>query len=130
MNLKRVLKVKDELQRVQDMAISRNAYVLLCLSNFPQFFKNLAKICSFDDIRLQKHWGSEAITKLQDVLVVKLKKDNKKRSTKNGRLLLRTLYKGIWARTMRSIIMSIKENGLFVLLKVRGTVPTTLILRA
>lgn len=78
MNLKRALKVKDELQRVQDMAISRNAYVLLCLSNFPQFFKNLAKICSFDDIGLQKHWGSEAITKLQDVLVVKLKKDNKK----------------------------------------------------
>ncbi len=94
MNLKRALKVKDELQRVQDMAISRDAYVLLCLSNFSQFFKNLAKICSFDDIGLQKHWGSEAITKLQDVLVVKLKKDNKKTQYEKRKAFIENFIQG------------------------------------
>lgn len=75
MNIKQIMKIRDELQRVQDMAIKRKAYTLLCLQSFPQFFKNLAKICSFNDRNLQKHWGSEAITKLQDVLTVKVKVD-------------------------------------------------------
>ena len=82
LNLKKLQAVINA-RRINDMAIHRNKYLTLCFNNWGEIFENLAKICLFDNIELQKHWGSECVTKIYDILLdVELKDDNKAQNKK------------------------------------------------
>lgn len=70
--------------RVCDMAISRREYANKCFFMTDQLFVNMAKICTFDNHGLQKHWGKEMANALKPVMSVEVKNDNKAQELKRA----------------------------------------------
>lgn len=93
MNLKQLF---GKSQRVCDMAYEQHDYIDLCVAMSNKLFINLAKICSFDDYGLQKHWGSEASNSLMPVLKRKLDNDNKKTQSQKRELIIKHIITGVF----------------------------------
>lgn len=84
MNLRELFGKK---QRICDMAIPQDEYKGRCMYSTNQLFLNMAKVCTFDNYGLQKHWGTEMSNALKPIMRVEVKKDNKAQDLKREAII-------------------------------------------
>lgn len=108
MNLRELFGKK---QRVCDMAYEQREYIALCAAMSDKLFVNLAKICTFDNYGLQKHWGAEASNSLMPLMRRKLDNDNKKTQPQKRELIIKHIITGVFGENYEEYdYESLKED--------------------